>query len=381
MRLRYSVRAMRSLHIDTERTWRGGEQQLLYTVEGLRARGLPATVLAQPDSPLLKRARAAGCDVRAFPMRGEADLAAAWRLRRLLRGEPFDILHCHTPHAHAIVLAARWFLPAARCPKLVVSRRVDFSIRRPGDVFRLSVRKYNRADRILAVSAAVRDVLVRDGVDPARITMVREGVDVARIERAPERTAEIRQMLGIREGERLVGNVAALTAHKGQRYLVGAVPAIRAACPGARIVIFGEGELRAELEAQAHSLGLGDALVFAGFRPPEEIPSILKALDLFVMSSIEEGLGTSLFDAMAAGTPIVATRAGGIPEIVQDGETGVLVEPRNSEALAGAVARMLRDESLARRLAAAALEFVRREGTTERMVEETVQVYAELTGG
>lgn len=369
---------MRSLHIDTERTWRGGEQQLFYTLEELRERGLPATLLAQPSSLLLQRALAAGLDAHEFPIRGELDLAAARQLARLLCGDRFDLIHAHTPHAHAIALVARWFTPADRSPKLVVSRRVDFTIRRRGDFLGLGASKYNRADAVVAVSKAVRDILVRDGVTPDRITVVYEGIDVARIERAPDRRQEIRASLGLRENEHFVVNVAALTAHKGQRYLVAAVPAIRAACPEARVVIFGEGELRDELQAQARELNLGDALLFAGFRPPEEIPSILKAADVFVMSSVEEGLGTSLFDAMAAGTPIVATRAGGIPEIVHDGETGLLVPARDSAALGEAVVRLLKDAALARRLAEAAGEYVRREGTKERMVEQTIRVYDDL---
>lgn len=369
---------MRSLHIDTEPTWRGGEQQLFYTLEGLCARGLLATLLAQPGSPLVERARAAGFDARAFRMRGELDLVAAWRLVRLLREECFDIVHCHTPHAHAIAVAALWFASANPRPKLVVARRVDFSIRRRADVLGLSSRKYNRADCIIAVSQAVREILVRDGVKASKIAFVREGIDVARIERAPDRAPEIRASLGIREGERIVANVAALTAHKGQRYLLEAVPVIRAARPEARVVIFGQGELRDELERHARALGLGDGLIFAGFRSPEEIPSILKAIDVFVLSSVEEGLGTSLFDAMAAGAPIVATRAGGIPEIVRDGETGLLVPPRDPAALAGAVTRVLNDASLARRLAEAAGRFVRSAGTKERMVEETLRVYRDL---
>jgi glycosyltransferase involved in cell wall biosynthesis len=369
---------MRSLHIDTEPTWRGGEQQLFYTVEGLRARGLPAVVLAQPDSPLLERALAAGFDAEAFRIHGEADFAAAWRLSRLLRDRHFDVLHCHTPHAHTIGVVARWLTPAEWRPKLVIARRVDFSIRHTGDILGLSRRKYNRADCIIAVSQAVRDVLARDGVDAARVVLVREGIDVARIERAPDRARELRAALGIREGERLIVNVAALTAHKGQRYLLDAVPQVRAAHPDARLVIFGEGELRAALEEQARALGLGDGVVFAGFRPPDEIPSILKAADLFVLSSFEEGLGTSLFDAMAAGTPIVATRAGGIPEIVRDGETGLLVPPRDPAALAAAINRVLGDAALAQRLAEAAGRYVRAEGTKERMVEETIRVYEGL---
>jgi len=372
---------MKSLHIDTERTWRGGEQQVFYTLEGLQARSLPATVLAQPDSPMLERARAAGMDARAFPMAGEADLGAAWRLSRLLRRERFPILHCHTPHAHAIAIAALWLVPQACRPRLVVARRVDFSIRHRGDWFGLSRFKYSFADRIVAVSNAVRDVLVRDGVDAKKIVVVWQGVDVEQVERAPDRNQQVRQMLNIRAGERIVANLAALTAHKGQRYLLAAVPAIRAARPDARIVIFGEGELRGALEAQARALGLGDALLLAGFRPPEEIPSILKAIDVFVLSSVEEGMATSLFETMAAGAPIVATRAGGIPEIVRDGETGLLVPPRDPGALADAVVRLLNDAALSRRLAEAAGRFVRAEGRKERMVEETLQVYEELLRG
>jgi glycosyltransferase involved in cell wall biosynthesis len=369
---------MRTLHIDTEPTWRGGEQQLFYTLEGLRARGLPATLLAQPDSPLLERARGAGFDAQAFRIRGEADVAAAWRMSRLLRERRFDILHCHTPHAHAIAAFARWLAPPERRPKLVVARRVDFSIRRRGDLLGLSRRKYARADAIIAVSQAVRDVLARDGVDSSRIFVVRSGIDVARIERAPDRPGEIRTTLGIREGGRLVVNVAALTAHKGQRYLLDAVPRIRAAHPDARVAIFGAGELRGALEEQARALALGGGLIFAGLRPPDEIPSILKAAHVFVLPSVEEGLGTSLYDAMAAGAPIVATRAGGIPEIVRDGETGLLVPPRDAAALAAAINRVLSDAALARRLTENAARFVRAEGTKERMVEETILVYEGL---
>src|SRR5438477_9056432 len=105
------TRRMKTLHLDTERTWRGGEQQLLYLVEGLKARGLAAAVLAQPGSPLLERARAAGIDARPFAVRGEADLRAAWKLARLLREERFAVLHCHTSHAHSTAIAARFLTP------------------------------------------------------------------------------------------------------------------------------------------------------------------------------------------------------------------------------------------------------------------------------
>jgi glycosyltransferase involved in cell wall biosynthesis len=365
---------VKSLHIDTEHTWRGGEQQLFYLLEGLRARGLPPVLLAQPGSPLIERAIAAGLDARPFAARGEADLRAAWRLARLLREERFAILHCHTSHAHSIAAIARWLTPAALYPALIIARRVDFSIYRHS-FLGLNGLKYRRADAIIAVSQCVKDVLARDGVDAGRVLVVRDGIDVERIERAPARTDEVRRSLGLRAGERLVVNVAAMAGHKGQRYLVAAVPAIRAARPEARVAIFGEGALREDLEAQARALGLGEGLIFAGFRPPDEIPAVLKAADVFAFPSVEEGLGSSLFDAMAAGAPIIASRAGGIPEIVRDGETGLLVPPRDPDALARAVVRVLGDPALARRLASAARAFVRERGTKERMVAETIAVY------
>jgi len=367
---------MRVVHIDTEHTWRGGEQQALYTLVGLRDRGISAVALAQPDSAFLERCTEAGLETRAFRVRGEWDLAAARRLAGVLSEETFDIVHAQTPHAHAVALLARWFLPREKRPLLVVSRRVDFPIR--PDYVGLRRRKYNRADCIIAISTAVRDVLVAGGVRPEKITLVREGVDIERIDRAPERTAEIRCQWGVPEGAPFIVNVAALTGHKGQRYLIEAAPAIRQAVPEARMVIFGDGDLRSELEERIRLENVADAVTLAGFRPPEEIPSVLKAADVFVFPSVLEGLGTSLFDAMAARAPIVTTTAGGIPDIVQNERNGLLVSPRDPAALARAVVRVVQDAELREKLITAAREFVEREGTYQRMVEETVRVYEGL---
>jgi len=260
---------------------------------------------------------------------------------------------------------------------VLVARRVDFSIYRHS-FLGLNALKYRRADRIVAVSEAVKRVLVRDGLDGTRITVIRDGIDVRRIERAPERRAELRAALDVPLDAPLVGNVAALAPHKGQRYLVEAVPLLLKLVPAARVIIAGSGELREALEARARELKLGPALVFAGFRPPEEVISLVKAFDVFVFPSVGEGLGSSLLEAMAAGTPIVATRAGGIPEIVEDGVTGLLVPPADPEALGLAIARLLRDRSLALRLAAAARIAVREHGSADRMVRETVDLYRDL---
>jgi glycosyltransferase involved in cell wall biosynthesis len=138
-------------------------------------------------------------------------------------------------------------------------------------------------------------------------------------------------------------------------------------------VIAGEGELRPSLERQIKEHHLEKHVLLAGFRP--DVLSLHKAFDIFVMSSVTEGLGTSLLDAMACGKPIVATTAGGIPEVVVDGETGFLVRPRDHEAMGSAIVKLLKDATLRERMGAAGLIRARKKFSAERMVQETLRVY------
>ena len=206
---------------------------------------------------------------------------------------------------------------------MIVSRRVDFSIYRHS-FFGLNGRKYRRGvDRIIAVSDAVRNVLVRDGLDPAQITVVRDAIDVARVRGATP--VDVRARVGLGARARIILAVGALVGHKGHRHLVAAIPSLVAAAPEAHVVIAGEGELRHELESLAIRLGVASRLLMPGFI--ENVAGWFPSADVFVMPSVEEGLGSSVLEAMAAGTPIVATTAGGIPEVVRDGIDGLLVPP------------------------------------------------------
>jgi glycosyltransferase involved in cell wall biosynthesis len=164
-----------------------------------------------------------------------------------------------------------------------------------------------------------------------------------------------------------------LVAHKGQKHLVDAAAVVVRQVPDARFVIAGEGELRGALEQQIKHLGLEKHVLLAGFRP--DILSLHKAFDIFVMSSVTEGLGTSLLDAMACGKPIVATTAGGMPEVVEDGKTGILVPPRDPEAMAGGIVTLLKDESLRHAMGQAGLSLAQARFSAERMVQDTLRVY------
>jgi glycosyltransferase involved in cell wall biosynthesis len=164
--------------------------------------------------------------------------------------------------------------------------------------------------------------------------------------------------------------------HKGHRYLIRAATQIVREMPDVRIVILGEGERRSELTELIKQSNLERHVLLPGFRP--DVLSLLKTFELFVMPSVTEGLGTSLLDAMACRRAIVASRVGGIPEVVAHGETGLLVPPKDPDALAGAIQRVLGDSDLAARLARAGRTRVEQRFTTERMVAETVGVYERL---
>jgi L-malate glycosyltransferase len=362
---------MFSLHIDTARTWRGGQNQVLLTVNGLRAIGHRAALVAHPGGELRRRA-AEGLELIPIAPRTEMDLSAAWKLSRLVKRLAPDVIHAHDPHGVAMAaLALSLGAPAARggpMPVLVASRRVDFHLK--GNSF--SRWKYRQVDCFIAASEAIRRMLVADGVAADRTVTVHEGIDVDHVLAAP--AVNVHEAFFLPHGAPVVGNVAALVPHKGQRYLVEAAHQVVQQLPDARFVILGEGDLRDQLAKQVHEHHLEKHVLLPGFRT--DVLGCIKGVDLFVMSSVTEGLGTSLLDAMACARPIVATTAGGIPEIVEDGVNGLLVPPRDHTALAAAIVRALKDGELRQRMGDAGLTRVNARFTVERMVAETASVYA-----
>jgi len=364
---------MFSLHVDTARTWRGGQNQVLLTVNGLRSIGHRAALVAHPDGELRQRARE-GLDLIPIAPRTEMDLTAAWRFSRVVRRLQPDIIHAHDPHGVAMAGLALSFIAGAvrggRVPPLVASRRVDFHLKGNS----LSRWKYRQVDCFIAASEAIRQMLIADGVPANRTVTVHEGIDVDHVIAAPP--VNVHEAFWLPHNAPVVGNVAALVPHKGQRYLVDAAHLVVQEMPDVRFIILGEGELREHLEKQVHEHHLEKHVLVPGFRT--DVLGCIKGFDLFVLSSVTEGLGTSLLDAMACARPIIATRAGGIPEIVEDGFNGLLVPPRDAHALARAIVDALKDEALRRRLGAAGLAHVQERFTVEKMVDETAAVYEDI---
>jgi glycosyltransferase involved in cell wall biosynthesis len=356
---------LRILQVDTARGWRGGQNQVLLTAQGLARRGHQVVLACQRGGVLEQRARAAGLDVRALRFHGDLSPLAVAALARLLRAERPQVAQLHDPHAVACgVLAAA----GGRTLPLVATRRVDFPLHG-----RWSRWKYGRARRVVAVSAAIRDVLAADGLEASRLRLVHEGVPDR--PPAPDARAAL-AALGIPAGAPVVGNVAALTGHKDHDTLLRAARLVLDHMPGARFVVLGEGERRPHLEALHRELHLGGGCVLAGFRA--DVDRLLPAFTVFCLSSSMEGLGTSLLDAMAFARPVVATRAGGIPEAVEDGVTGRVVPPRDPAALAAALLDVLGDEARARAMGEAGRRRYEERFTADRMVEQTLAVYEEI---
>ncbi len=354
------------LHLDEQRGWRGGEQQVRYLVAGLAARGCRQWVAGRPVSPILARcAEVDGVTVVPLPMRGPLDLYTRWRLARLVRREGIALLHAHTSHAHGLALGARAW---ARQGRVVVSRRVDFAPR--GGHF--SRRKYRAPEAYIAVSHYIAQVLADYGVPAAQLHTVHSGIAPERFDVPPLERAR----LGVPEDAFLLGNVAALVGHKDHHTLLAALRLARDTHPALHLAVAGEGPLRAALEAQTRRLGLEAAVHWLGFR--DDVPRFLRSCDAFVLSSREEGLGTSVLDAMAAGLPVAATAAGGIPEMVRDAQTGLLVPTSDPPALAHALVRLAQDHALRERLVREARAQLTRAFTAEAMVEGTWQVYQQV---
>ena len=350
--------------MDSERPWRGGQNQVLMLMRRQRARGDDPRFAGPPDAALFARAEAESIPVHPVPMRGSWDLPSVFALARLHREIRPEIVHWHAARAHAIGAMAAFVSPG---PARVLSRRTIFPVRRSiGSRFLYSL----PIDRIAAISGAVRDALVRSGVNAGIIEVVPSGIDPAP-SITPAARRETRSSLACAEDDVVAITVAALTPEKGHETLLAAMRE----APRLRLWIAGEGPLREALETRSRSYGLERRVQFLGFRA--DVTSLLQAADFFCLATRSEGLGSSLLEAMAAGLPIVATRVGGVPEIVQESVTGILLPPEaNAAEWADALARMTGERGLREGMAsgsrARAALF-----TADRTAEGTYGVYRE----
>jgi glycosyltransferase involved in cell wall biosynthesis/protein-tyrosine-phosphatase len=344
---------LRVCHVMSADLWAGAEVQVATVASYLvEAPDVELTAVLLNDGPLAAELRRLGVPVTVIDERTNGPLAILAALTRYLRARPVDVVHTHRGKDTVLgALAAR--LAGVRGLVRTVHGhrepmrgwdRVKFGAYEALDTWTLRC----LADRVVAVSRRLASSLDDGGYGPATVVHIPNGVDAARI-RSSRPREEVRRALGIDPADSLIGIVGRLSPVKGHALFLRAARRILDEAPRARFVIVGDGPLRAELERTARDLGVAAACVFAGARM--DVYDLVGAMDVFVLSSLHEGAPMALLEAMALGTPVVATAVGGVPEILTQGTTGLLVGGQDANGLATACLELLRDPERARAMA------------------------------
>jgi glycosyltransferase involved in cell wall biosynthesis len=384
---------MKILHLDTGTGWRGGQQQVLWLMRGLRERGHEQLLAAPQRSPLAMVMQKCGFEVVALGS-PRTSLGNLRELRRIACGPAmetaggYDILHAHDAQAHSLAWLAGSVRRKRPWPLLVVSRRVGFAVGRFGGP------KYAAARAYIAVSDFVRQQLRKAQVPEGRIEVVHDGVEPPAPSK-PGARQEFRSRLGLDERTPLLGTLTSLAPEK----LLSKEIDLLAELPHSVHLWIGHPEVERGQNGAASALldyakrrGLEDRFRILPLSPGigcgwnaemgndsgDDLAGFLESLDVFLYLSRSEGLGSAILLAMAHGLPVVASRTGGIPEIVEDQRTGLLVGANLREELPAAVRSLLDSDRLRRELGRAAKQFVLENATTEAMISKTVMVYERI---
>jgi len=368
-----TLQRIKMLFLITELNIGGAEMVVLETAARLNKDKFSASVCSLlPDGQLTEALREQGIKTFSLNVREKFDLRGLFRLVRLLRRERIDILHTHLFHANQLGrIAGR----IAGVP-VIISHQHGVE-RNRSKVRSLLDRLTSRyADVVISTCEVVKETLIkRDKISPGKIRIVYNGVAIPNVN---VESSSVRRDLGIALDAPVIGVVANLRPMKGYDTFLKAARMILDEVENARFLIVGGGPLEDKLKAFASKLGIWPQTIFTGFR--DDVPNLLATMDVFVLPSLWEGVPMALLEAMAMAKPVVATEVGGIPEIVIDGVTGLLVPPRDPDALAEAIIALLQDRERAEAMGRTGQERVERYFTVERMVQKTEALYEELIG-
>jgi|LFRM01.1.fsa_nt_gb glycosyltransferase involved in cell wall biosynthesis len=354
----------------------GAERHLLTIMRLVNRERFTPELLCLCEGPFAGLCREEGITTHEAIMRHKLDLATVAPIRRLIREQNIDIVHTHGVRAN---LVARIAGRAEGVPVVTTFHsllRYDYSSQAEAWVARALTRlTNNRTDRFIAVSGAVKEDLVAMGVKPDNVSVIYNGLDVSALVPGDEPDA-VKRKLGILPGQRVVAMVGRLHAVKGHVFLLQAARQIVTQYDDVVFLLVGEGPERRLIERTVEELGLNDKVIMTGYYP--NVSELYPVMDMLCLPSLMEGMGLVLLEAMYFGVPVVATQVGGIPELIIDGESGLLVAPGNSEALAVAITWLLDDPQLRQRLIAGGRQRAQ-EFTVEKMVRQTERVYTGLT--
>ncbi len=345
---------MTILEINTEKTWRGGERQTLYTLEGLRDEGAKVELLCMKNSPLAEKAKAIKTSII------EVDSQAAIFFHLLFNTKKYDVIHVQNSKALVWAVLAKWF----HAMPVIYTRRVDFV---PKGFF--TFWKYKQATKIIAISEAIRNILKNQGIQQVEVipSMIKE-------KKLNKENAEktIRE-LGL-TGKKIIATTAAFVPHKDPHTMVRAIAELKKLRNDFVFLHFGEGELMAEIKAEVEKENLQNEYIFKGFVPDAE--DFFSVFDVFVMSSKEEGLGSSVLDAFVYRVPVASTDAGGLKETVEG--CGLICSVKDYKTLAANINQLLNDEPLAASLTEKAKQRVAEKYSVKKNIEEYLRLFQEV---
>ncbi len=358
---------MNIAHITESKGVSGGTEQLSMLAAGLRKNGHTVYLICRPGSMTGELLGDAGINVEYVPMRQDYDVFSALKVRKFLREKKIDILHSHHSRAHSIGLIAALGMDSV---KFAVTRRVIFRLRK--NIFSVLKYKSKRIDRYIAVSAAVKKNLTDYGIDGKRVSVIYSATDTERF--TPAIKTDLRRRLGLSESDFVCCMAGNYSRYKGHDIFLLAASEILKKYPNTKFLIAGKAD--DSLSVLARKLKIENSVIFLGFR--RDVPEVLKASNLLVCPSLQEGLAGAVREAMSVGLPSVVTDAGGNAEIVRDEETGFLVEPGNPHEIADSVAYLIENPRRAAEMGAAGRKRVIENFSAGAMLSRHEKLYSEL---
>lgn len=354
-------------HLDTETEWRGGQQQAIYLIEGLLKEEIPLMLICRKDSKLYDYAQKHQIPTETLALRSEYDLLSALALKRLIVKHKAKVLHCHNSHALGLGILTKFFI---KIP-LVASRRVDFPLKK--NIFSQYKYRSKKLDKLICISDNIRRIVRQSKIAKDKIITIRSAIDITKADRLGHRDNVESELSA---GDFIIGTVAALTGHKDYPTLIEAAEIVIRERSQVKFLAIGDGKLAEDLQLLIASKGLQDKFILLGYKT--NVYDYLKRFDIFVLASKLEGLGTSVIDALACGKAIVATKAGGIPEMIVDGVNGLLVEKQNPQALAKSLIKLVDDSNLRDKLSKEAKASAKLFDIT-KLVEDHISLYKRLS--
>ncbi|PYK16288.1 MAG: hypothetical protein DME55_12430 [Verrucomicrobia bacterium] len=362
------------LYVESSRSWGGQEYRTCLEINWLNAHGHQAWLVCNPDSQVHSKASELGTRLVTMPLGSRVDLPSSWRLWRFCRRNRIDLLKTYSSKDHWLCLPLYFCgIPLSR------ARCITDPIGSKGRAF---VFKHGCSNIVADASVIKRELVQEHGVDPAKIEVIGSAVDLEKF-KPPRDRMKFRTEIGVGADTPLIGNVGMIRPDKGQLILVEAAPFVLAERPDARFVVVGQGTgiLKRGINVRnaIDRAGLADKIIMAGYR--WDTPDIYAACDMIVIASLRtEASPIVLREAFASGRPVIATKVGDIPQIIEHRQNGLLIEPGDSKAVAAAILEFIRDPNLAAHCATNGLRYAKEHFSFDEMMKAKLRADIALVG-